>query len=134
MDDDQTLCPSARCEDGAILLGVIQPNGQVAYFGHSIGEGALVVDEEFAERARRGRAPEKRFRFASACVECGCKQWTGTRCGVIDRVLDLAEEEDATAALPRCGIRPRCRWFQQSGPDACAVCPLIVTDTTEPPA
>src|SRR5437763_115569 len=31
-------------------------------------------------------------------------------------------------ALPRCGIRPRCRWFAQNGRAACEVCPLVVTD------
>lgn len=124
MEELPILCPSARCEDGATLLGIVQKNGKVAFLG-----GDLTIDEEFVERAHRGRAPEKRFRFANSCVECACRQWTGTRCGVIDNVLDLAKEDDAAESLPRCGIRPQCRWFQQSGPQACAVCELVVTDT-----
>jgi hypothetical protein len=30
--------------------------------------------------------------------------------------------------LPKCSIRSQCRWFLQHGRDACAVCPLIITD------
>jgi hypothetical protein len=62
-------------------------------------------------------------------VESACSQWTGSRCGVIDRVIDLVGAETDQADLPDCSIRPECRWWKQSGPDACAVCPEVVTDT-----
>lgn len=64
-------------------------------------------------------------------MEDRCEQWTGSRCGVIDMAI---ETQDAGIAptldrpLPRCSIRPRCRWFAQAGPRACAVCPLVITD------
>ena len=32
-------------------------------------------------------------------------------------------------ALPRCAIRPTCRWFRQEGPAACFRCPQVVTDS-----
>ena len=123
--DEPRLCPSARCEDGSILLGVIQPDGRVGYFG-----GKMVVEDDFCTQAKEGRAPERRFRFANRCVEAGCKQWSGTRCGVIDRVTDLAGKEELPSDLPECGVRDRCRWFYQSGSGACRVCQLVVTDTT----
>ena len=119
---DQLTCPSARCEPGATLLGVVEADGTVGYI-----TPRLTVDAEFVEQASRGRAPEKRFRFAGACVESGCKQWTGSRCGVIDRVLE--GDLPKAGALPHCSIRSSCRWFAQSGAEACGVCPLVITDT-----
>jgi len=124
-------CPSARCEPGATLLGIVEADGRVGYI-----TPALQIDEKFVEQAQRGRAPEKRFRFAGTCVEGGCAQWTGTRCGVIDRALaaDVVEPplKAAREPLPQCAIRSSCRWFAQSGADACRVCPLVTTDTTTP--
>lgn len=121
------LCPSARCEEGAILIGIVGENGVVGYITPQ-----MKVDSDFVHQAHMGRVPEKRFRFSQPCIESGCRQWTGSRCGVIDRVLKVAEEANATdastAALPKCSIRPRCRWFAQVGSRACAVCPLVITD------
>jgi hypothetical protein len=119
-------CPSAPCEPGATLLGVVDSSDTVGYLTPPI-----VIDEEFVSRARQGRSPEKRFRFAAPCVEAGCQQWTGSRCGVIDTVLENAAELDAERMRDSpapCAIRPSCRWFAQSGPSACAVCPLVITD------
>jgi hypothetical protein len=124
---DERLCPSARCEEGAILLGIVGKDGVVGYV-----RPRVAVDAEFVRRAREGRTPEKRFRFSQPCIESGCQQWTGDRCGVIDRVLPAAQEAGAidtsANALPRCTIRPRCRWFAQVGRRACLVCPLVVTE------
>ena len=82
MPSDRAMCPSSRCEPGAVLLGVIVGPGTLAY-----ASDRLVVDEEFVQIARAGRSPEKRFRFSARCVQSACRQWTGTRCGVIDAVL-----------------------------------------------
>jgi len=120
------LCPSARCEPDSILLGVIAPDGRVGYL-----RPELRIDAEFVARARAAREPEKRFRFAQPCVEGRCAHWTGSRCGVIQNVLDSGEGRAAATearALPRCSIRPRCRWFAEHGTDACMVCPLVVTE------
>lgn len=118
------LCPSARCEPGAKLIGIVQENGRVAFL-----TPPLPVTEEAAQVARAGRAPERRFRFAQPCVEEGCRHWTGQRCGVVDAALELEETE--AGRLPRCGIRPSCRWFAQSGAAACRVCPYVITDVAE---
>ena len=124
------LCPSARCHDGAILLGIVLPDGRVAF-----AEGRTTVDREFVSIATTegSRAPERRFRFSSPCAQSGCRQWTGTRCGVIDSAMKEASAQGhdlpVDQELPACGIRADCRWFLQSGADACAVCELIVTET-----
>jgi len=125
-------CPSAVGQEGALLLGVMTPGKRVAFV-----HPPTRIDAEFAARLRAEGRPEARFRFSASCAESGCPQWTGHGCWVVDRALDvdrLAETTDAVSALqgtqlPACGIRSSCRWFFQRGPEACAVCPLIVADT-----
>ena len=131
-------CPSAPCQEGALLLGVVAPDGTVAYV-----QPPTRVSAEFADRARSLGHPERRFRFANTCVEADCPQWTGRGCGVIDITIGPPPDESAAmeppagdakpaaakVALPACVIRRSCRWYAQRGPAACAVCPLIVADT-----
>lgn len=121
--EDELLCPSARCEPGALLLGLLSGDGSIAYV-----RPALEVDEDFVARARAGREPEKRFRFAQPCATSGCRHWSEGRCGVADAAA--SEEAEGDGRLPACAIRPRCRWFAQSGADACRSCPTVVTDVT----
>lgn len=126
MGADVPQCPSARCEEEALLLGVVQADGVVAFLATP-----LPVTAEFAEIAAQGRAPEKRFRFANTCRESGCRQWDGGRCGVIDDVITRLCTGTEDAPLPRCALRPRCRWFAQTGAPACHVCRGVVTDLSK---
>ena len=125
-DRPERTCPSSSCEPGAKLIGVVNADGTVGFVSPP-----LEIDVDFVEQAKRGRTPGKRFRFAGPCVEGRCAQWTGSRCGVIDTVLTTPDRPKAPERLPHCGIRSTCRWFAQSGAEACAVCPLIVTDLRE---
>ncbi len=123
-------CPSAPASVGAKLIGIVQENGRVGIFGKS-----LTVNEDFLDKARCGRAPEKRFRFASPCLQDGCKQWSDGQCGVIRRVQKalggdkLGEPEEVR--LQPCAIRGYCRWFAERGRSACRACPEVVTDTLQ---
>jgi hypothetical protein len=126
-DSGAALCPSARCEKDAFLLGVIQEAGAVAFLSQR-----MKVDQFFVELAHQGRTPEKRFRFAGTCMKAGCQQWTGSRCGVIDRLI--TDNPEFHGALPACPIRSDCRWHKQHGARACAICPQVVTDLIEPEA
>jgi hypothetical protein len=124
------LCPSGRCQPGSKLLGIISIDGEVGYV-----QPALDLTSAFCESANLGRDPRTRFRFAEQCAECDCAQWDDQRCQVITRVLSMDAAaplvSDASAKLPRCGIRHRCRWFAQEGRNACAVCPRVVTEGAE---
>jgi hypothetical protein len=71
-DRPPRTCPSARCQAGAVLLGIVSPDGTVAYITPQVR-----VDQPFVDRARQGRTPEARFRFAQPCIESGCG--TGSR-------------------------------------------------------
>jgi hypothetical protein len=127
MDSEKILCPSSPIHEGAILVGIVMRDGRVAF-----ASDRIVVDAEFVRIAREGDSPEARFRFGSACAKTGCAQWSGERCGVIDRVMDeAAAGTGEPQQLPECSIRPQCRWFHQRGAAACAVCPEVITDMRE---
>jgi hypothetical protein len=121
-------CPSALCEEDALLLGVVAPGGTVAYV-----QPPTRISADFVARAQAQGHPERRFRFSVPCREAACHQWTGTGCGVIDIVIGTRPEDPAAgpadAGLPACGIRRTCRWFAQHGTAACAICPQIIADT-----
>ncbi|MVM40304.1 hypothetical protein GO730_26070 [Spirosoma sp. HMF3257] len=121
-----TLCPSSPAEAGGLLLGVVDAERLVRFLPEpepmtaSLTEAITAVD-----------APEQHFRFANRCIKSGCGQWSEGRCGVIDQVLNLNQHLSEAESLPRCAIRLRCRWYQQTGPTACVVCPFVVTDSIE---
>lgn len=119
-------CPSARCEPGANLLGVVLPDGRIAH-----QRKRLPIDSRFIEIAQQGRAPEKRFRFSAPCRREACLQWQQQRCSVIDTLLVELGTPDLAAPLPRCAIRPECRWFRQVGVQACGICDEVVTDNAD---
>jgi hypothetical protein len=128
--DDGLTCPSARAVPGATLIGVLGPEGRVVPM-----RTAMRIDADFVETASKLGPPEARMRFAGRCHEGGCVQWTGSRCGVIDRVLaHLGPEAEAEVALQPCVIRPTCRWYAQSGRTACTGCAYVVTDNRAPVA
>ena len=122
------LCPSARGEPGALLLGRLGDDGLIA-----IAAAPFAIGETFVEAA--GEGAERRFRFAAPCQGSRCAQWTGSRCGVLDRVGPWLESMGATpdAGPPDCAIRTACRWRRQSGLEACRICRFVVTegDTAE---
>jgi hypothetical protein len=124
---ESILCPAHRCKPGSLLLGVREENGSM-----SILPQALPIDDAFIARARQHPVPaEQRFRFTNKCIEGGCRQWTGNGCGVVERVLGFIDEIPADAITPRCGITSRCRWYVQRGPEACRICPYVLTEITE---
>jgi hypothetical protein len=122
-------CPSAPAEPGAGLLGVLGPDGRIANL-----RLLMQVDEEFLQAARAKGAPESRMRFTSPCQTKRCSQWTGHSCGVIERVMEAIADQGLPSpqALQPCTIRITCRWYAQAGPEACAACALVITDTREP--
>jgi hypothetical protein len=117
-------CPSARCEDGAVLLGIVGGEGRLGYV-----VPRTTIDAEFCKTAQAAGAPEARFRFAQPCAECQCTHWSGTRCRLILQILESPDAVPLMAAerdLPACAIRRSCRWFAETGSRACAICPWVV--------
>lgn len=125
-DDSPRSCPSAPAAPGVRLLGMLGPDGRI----HNL-KSVVAVDAEFLASAAEAGPVEAQMRFSSRCQTGNCVQWTGTRCGVIDRALALIEAalpDVAAAALPPCTIRNDCRWYAQTGARACGACSYIVTD------
>jgi hypothetical protein len=126
MSDPNKLCPSSRCEEGNILLGVVNAEGRIDFIPERIE-----IDATFVAVAKSGRPPEQRFRFSSPCLKRGCEKWDGDRCGVA-KILNeqgphlLAPEPAPT--LPRCSIRPNCRWHGEHGDVICSTCSWVVTE------
>lgn len=120
------LCPSSRCEDGHVLLGIVNAQGRIDFIAERIA-----IDADFVAAAREGRPPEQRFRFSSPCLKRGCEKWDGERCGVA-RILHeraphlLPPEPDA--ALPHCSIRANCRWHGEYGGSICSACSWVITE------
>jgi hypothetical protein len=128
MSESKALwCPSHRCKSGSQLLGVRQEDGTIA-----ILPAPLPVDESFVEKTKNyPMAPEQRFRFTNKCFEGACGQWTGSCCGVVERIVQHLELLPVIEELPVCGIRDKCRWYSQQKSAACKVCPFILTEITE---
>ncbi|WP_461039296.1 hypothetical protein [Spirosoma harenae] len=123
----KSMCPSAAPKEGAVLLGIVKQNGEVALL-----EQRIEIDGSFIETARNGRDLGQRFRFANTCATKGCGNWSGHHCMVLDIARQLAHIEPiATAELPACSIRATCRWFMQDGGEACRICPKINTGLIE---
>jgi hypothetical protein len=112
------FCPSAPAAEEAILLGIANPDGLLAFV-----TPPHKVDRELLRRL--GPDSEARFRFAQPCVETGCKNWTGNNCGLIAGLTSGQDASPRRDDLPACSIRSHCRWFDERGPDACAVCPRV---------
>ena len=107
---------------------MVGPDGRLTRFGTP-----LPVDGAFIDAAQAAGGTGRRFRFASACAEGNCTQWTGEACGLIGAIRERAERLgwDAEPVVPRCAIRATCRWWEQDGAAACAVCSRVVYDAAD---
>jgi hypothetical protein len=125
--ENTLTCPSSSCGPDAVLLGMVGSDGRVGYVTRPI-----FVSKVFIELVQKEEIPaERRFRFASTCVEAACAQWSDGGCSAIKSALADGRPGNAPTDRPRCGIRVSCRWFAQEGVQACAACPEIVTDATK---
>ena len=124
------ICPSSRCEEGALLLGTVRQDGSIAFAAEP-----RRVSPEFVEAALKTGEPEHRFRFAGPCAANQCRQWAGGKCSVPDTVARLLAdfEHEQKIAPAHCAIRQECRWFAQESYAACKLCPLVTTERSISP-
>ena len=127
MKKDVPLCPSSSCEEGNLLLGIVGREGRVELLPEP-----MEIDQAFVQIAHQGREPRQRFRFTSPCAQGACVQWREGRCGVGDQMIKLVTPEELDRPLPACVIRPQCRWYLQSGPNICHICPEVIDTRTLP--
>jgi hypothetical protein len=126
--EKEVLCPSAPAEPGATLIGVVGSDGRVAHLATG-----LKIDAEFIKEAIAHGPLEQRYRFSLPCQEKRCANWNGKGCGVIEELHTFASSTGVLqeTKLSPCSIRESCRWWIQRGREACAACPLAVTDQKE---
>jgi hypothetical protein len=122
------LCPSSRgAVEESLLIGVVtsHPDGPRV----TPTERAIPVTHEILKMAEPA-GPSEVFRFASPCQSGRCPHFQNEACQLAVRsvaLLDAVSEE-----LPKCAIRPHCRWFRQEGAAICKRCPQVVTDQYSP--
>jgi len=121
------LCPSSRCQPGRFCLASYSPTAvwplpktalpSMEPSLTSPGGAALLNRDSASARVREFRMqsvdgqPLRRHRL------------------VLDEAAQVGYSRSHEESLPDCSIRAQCRWFDQSGGSACAVCDQIVTDS-----
>ena len=123
--DRHLLCPSAKCEPGALLIGRVKKDNSVVF-----ALEPREVTEVFVDQAAKGRKAEERFRFANSCVKGGCLQWKNGNCSIVDTTIQILNNYVKNEYIQDCPIRSECRWHFQSGNKACRICSFVTTERT----
>jgi hypothetical protein len=129
-DGSRPLCPSAQPDSqDSVVLGIVGGSVEeprVAYLKEPepVTEELLALSEPVK--------PTEVFRFAAPCAGNECLHFDGTDCRLAKKTVQLLPT--AVDRLPRCRLRPKCRWWQQEGGAACLRCPMIVTENYLPSA
>jgi hypothetical protein len=128
MSDDPLLCPSAQPnEPDARVFGVHTATEdrqrRLGYLTETIP-----VTQDLLDLTGQAGAPEV-LRTAAPCMNGGCMNYADGACGLAGRVARMLAP--VVGALPRCAIRPSCRWFREQGPAVCLRCPQVVTNSRE---
>jgi len=119
------LCPSAQPDMAdAKVFGVMTGKQEAGLRVGYLTEAQPVTPDVIAASAPA--APTEVMRIAAPCMGHGCGHFDGTNCKLATRIATMFDPVVRT--LPRCAIRPTCRWFKQEGPAACFRCPQVVTD------
>ncbi|MER7144086.1 hypothetical protein [Streptomyces xanthochromogenes] len=120
-EDHISWCPSGDAHrPESLVLGVRSgEKGQVVYLDEPVPAADVLSS------IPEGIAPNRVLRFASHCTSA-CANRVGDDCSLIQRIQTLPSPQE-TGAVPRCHLRPRCKWWNQTGVDACHRCPALAT-------
>jgi hypothetical protein len=123
------LCPSVTsigpdAQVFGVLTGSAAERLRVGY----LTEAVPATPELLAAAAPAN--PTEVFRAAIPCAKGRCGHWDGANCLLAKRITAMLDP--VVSALPRCAIRPVCRWFRQEGREACLRCPQVATEQRNP--
>ena len=122
------LCPSAQPRMAeSVVFGVVTGTVEKRRIGY-LTEPQPATDEVLGLAGPV--KPTEVFRIAAPCAESACAHFDGANCRLAQRIVQNLPV--ASAGLPPCKIRPRCRWWQQEGKAACLRCPEVITETYNP--
>lgn len=126
--DQPILCPSAQPDmEDAQVIGVFIDTPEAGLRVGYLTEAQPVTPEILA--AAQPARPAEVLRVAARCMGSGCVHFDGSNCQIAARITNLLDP--VVSGLPRCAIRPSCRWFRQEGRAACLRCPQVVTEQRE---
>lgn len=123
---NEAICPSFKCEEGSLLLGIRQKDGNIAILPKPLQIGQTFIDNI----NNAGLIPEEHFRFTNQCMKNDCKQWSNRGCGVAIRISHFFKSENLLDPIPECSLRSECRWHKQEGENICRLCPRVITNIT----
>jgi hypothetical protein len=122
--DTAPLCPSAQADwQDSVVFGVVGGTADEPRVTQL--DAPVPLDDELLDQVDPV-TPAEVFRMAAPCLCSGCVHFEDETCNLAKRIVKVLPP--VTARLPKCSIRPRCRWWRQEGPAACARCPQVVTD------
>jgi hypothetical protein len=122
------LCPSAQPDmEDAQVIGVFVDTPEVGKRVGYLTEPQPVTADVLA--ATQPARPTEVLRVAARCLGSGCVHFDGSNCQIAARITNFLDP--VVSGLPRCAIRPTCRWFLQEGRAACLRCPQVVTERRE---
>jgi hypothetical protein len=126
--DGVVLCPSAQADwQGSVAIGVVGGSANEPRVTHF--PNALPVTKDLIALTKPV-TPGEVFRFAAPCRCGGCVHFNEEECHLATRIVQLLPS--VSERLPRCSIRPYCRWWRQEGKAACLRCPQVITDNYNP--
>ena len=119
------LCPSAQPDEpDARVFGVLVNTPDAGLRVGYLAEAQPATPDILA--ASGAVRPTEVMRIAAPCMGGGCVHFDGSNCQLAARVAAMLDP--VVSGLPRCAIRPSCRWFRQEGRAACLRCPQVVTE------
>lgn len=113
------MCPSVASIglDGQ-TFGMLTGSSEEGFLVGYLSETAPAKPELLSAAATV--KPTEIFRAAATGMDWACKHWNGANWRLAARIT--TKLDPAVSALPRCAIRPTCRWFPQEGRHACLRC------------
>jgi hypothetical protein len=117
--EEDRMCPNSNFEVGNYVVGSFTETGTQRF------ETLIEIDEALYNKyADRSVEWEENMRQFGTCHESGCKNWSDHKCqvpSILNKIGLNAVSED----IPKCEIRPYCRWYHQEGVDICRKCDLL---------
>jgi len=89
--DAERMCPSTTAANATVFLGMITPQRRVAYLTPAIATTPELLESLAANTGDSGPL-ESQYRLAGPCVTGGCGFWTGSQCGLGQRLADSFAE------------------------------------------
>jgi len=147
-DATERMCPSTPVANATVFLGMVTPSRRIAYVTPAIAATPELLAALPTGTSNRENSAglESEYRFAGPCVTQQCGFWNGRQCGLGERLSESLRHAESVLAtdsaepaggmdgvtrtkIPKCAIRPTCRWFAEQGPDVCRACTFVVTDS-----